>query len=201
MAYILITQRVDKVEGREEVRDCLDQRWWKYIERLGFKPFPVPNKPESILEIAKGLDVAGLILSGGNDIGEAPERDKTEKHLIDGMRIKSLPILGVCRGHQVLSKYLGKGTLKKIEGHAGTSHTVSGEINKKVNSYHDWVVTDLKNPNFKILAKAQDGTIEAISHKEEPIMSVMWHPERLDPFDAEDLTLFRLFFETRSCPL
>lgn len=200
MKIILLTQRVDINGAYKERRDALDQRYSDYIASLGFAPYPVPNLPDLIPTMFEGLDIAGLFLTGGNDLsdygGDAPERDATEKKLIAYCRDRNVPILGVCRGMQVLVHYCAGATLSKSPDHVGLRHDVKGLINKNVNSYHGWKIDPFENPDYRVLARSADGNTEALCHVSQPIMGIMWHPEREGKADQTEKQLYKTFFET-----
>ncbi len=131
--------RVDDVEGYDERRDALDQRWYTFLTACGLIALPVPNSIASALAMLECVD--GVLLSGGNDLvhlgGNAFERDATEKVLIDAALFRSMPVLGVCRGMQVLANRYGC-TLGPVDSHVGRRHTVvrSDGTQSTVNSFH-----------------------------------------------------------------
>jgi len=192
-----ITQRVviDRLHG--ERRDALDQRWPKFLAAAGLGAVPLPNDPELALRLAAGTPLAGVVFTGGNDLvaygGDAPERDATEEALIAWVRGQRMPLLGVCRGMQVIQHSLGV-RLEKIGGHVTASHPaiVSGHA-RSVNSYHNYA-TRATVPSLEVWATTQDGAIEGVRHLVESLLGVMWHPERTSPFDVRDVEMFRSFF-------
>ncbi len=68
---------------------------------------------------------------------------------------------------------------------------------RTVNSFHNWGFRAIP-ADFEVLGTAPDGTIEAARHRREPILCVMWHPERMSPFAREDQELLQQLFGTRS---
>ncbi|PKL76273.1 MAG: gamma-glutamyl-gamma-aminobutyrate hydrolase, partial [Candidatus Melainabacteria bacterium HGW-Melainabacteria-1] len=107
---IAITQRVAEVAAYSERRDALDQRWYSLLAQAGLLPMLLPNQPDMALELVSRLQPAGLLLSGGNTLsvygGDAPERDATERALLSGWALpEQKPVLGVCRGMQLLQHY------------------------------------------------------------------------------------------------
>jgi putative glutamine amidotransferase len=133
-----------------------------------------------------------LILSGGNDIGEQPARDDTERHLLSWARETRLPVLGICHGMQMMTVWAG-GELARIAGHVGVRHRLKlrGEERgsdwpESVNSYHNWGVGNIP-AGFVPLAWAEDGSVEAMRHETLPWEAWMWHPEREAPFNAADM--------------
>ncbi|MEA5446312.1 gamma-glutamyl-gamma-aminobutyrate hydrolase family protein [Gammaproteobacteria bacterium AB-CW1] len=208
MKRIGVTQRVEVVASYGERRDCLDQQWGGLLKQLGFLLVPVPNglsEPGAWLEVM-GLD--GFILSGGNDLAHlpdasrpAPERDATETAILDYAKHRQMPVLGVCRGLQMMNVYLG-GSLVPVEGHVATRHSVTpvaGEslfsAYSEVNSFHDWgIAPEGLAETLSPGVRCQDGTIEAARHTSLPWASVMWHPERESPFLKADLELLQTIF-------
>jgi len=193
---IAITQRVVDIPQLHERRDSLDQRWARLITRLGGVPVPLSNLVSDVARYLAELDPACVILSGGNDIfclegaqDVAPERDLFEVKLVDACLASHIPLIGVCRGMQLLNLHLG-GRLRRVEGHVSKSHAIFGEGPAQiVNSFHNWGMeaVDLA-PELICTAVAEDGTVEAFLHRHVQCCGVMWHPERepdLCPRDAE----------------
>ena len=194
-----MTQRVD-VSPHGERRDALDQRWSGFLGACGFVPVAAPNDPGRALDIVAVVEPAGLLLTGGNDLacvgGDAPERDRTEAALIDWAIRTKRPILGICRGMQVLLARFGC-DLVRVEQHVAVRHaieTVAGQ--SEVNSYHGFAVLDLQPP-LEVLAHSPDGVIEGFRHPDYPIVGLMWHPERETPIRAADVRLVRDVFGGR----
>jgi putative glutamine amidotransferase len=197
MKTVAITQRVSVVPAYCERRDCLDQAWTKFLAACGLLPLLLPNVTEVALALCEGVDIAGLVLTGGNDLaglgGDAPERDAVESAVLDQAERRSLPVLGVCRGMQVIQHRFAI-PLRRVEGHVTPSQVIriDGEL-KEVNSYHRFAALDSRPP-LNVWAVAADGVVKAIRHSAQPIIGIMWHPERCAPFSSADLALFRQFF-------
>ena len=162
----------------------------------------------------------GLLLTGGGDVipgiyGKGEEsskcsdfdakRDSMELKLIRVAMSKKMPILGVCRGEQILNVANGGSLFTDIPTDIGKTvihrikdsvvyHNVSlekgtqlqqicGVSEGKVNSIHHQAV-DKISPAFAVAAKGDDGVIEAIEIKDKTkypfVVAVQWHPERLD---------------------
>ncbi len=208
MRTVGLTLRVD--EARER-RDALDQAWYGVLARADLRPVLLPNAPDVAFGmggLVEDLGLDGVILTGGNDLvalpgGEntAPERDAVEAALIDACAERGLPLLGVCRGYQMLVHHLG-GTLVRVDGHVATTHGLTVVADgpmplggrTEVNSYHGWgVPADGLGPVLRPAASAPDGTIEAAFHPDRPQWGLMWHPER-EPFDDGDVALLRALF-------
>lgn len=199
---IALTQRVDVIDrgdGVVERRDALDQAWVRFIQAVGFRALPLPNNLPTALALFSGLPVAGLVLTGGNDLqsygGDAPERDATEAALLGAARARRMPVIGVCRGMQLIQYACGV-RLAEVRGHIVDRQPVTSIFGERVvNSYHRLGARDTV-PELVPWATSQDGVVKAVRHVTEKISGIMWHPERLAPFDEEDLGLFRNSF----CP-
>jgi len=197
MKTVAITQRVSVVPAYGERRDCLDQAWTKFLAVCGLLPILLPNVTEVALALCEGADIAGLVLTGGNDLavlgGDAPERDAVESAVLDQAERRRLPVLGVCRGMQVIQHRFSI-PLRRVEGHVTRRQVIriDGEL-KEVNSYHRFAALDARPP-LKVWALAADGVVKAIRHSAQPITGIMWHPERCAPFSSADVALFRQVF-------
>src|SRR5277367_5493920 len=108
MNKVAITQRVSRVPVYGERRDCLDQAWTKFLAACGLLPVLLPNFTDVALALCEDVRIAGLVLTGGNDLaelgGDAPERDAVENALLDLAERRSLPVIGVCRGMQLIQR-------------------------------------------------------------------------------------------------
>jgi gamma-glutamyl-gamma-aminobutyrate hydrolase PuuD len=187
---IAVSQRVDAHPARGERRDALDRRMTAWIVATGGLPVPVPNALAEAGALSGWLDAVrpdALLLSGGNDVGAEPARDATERALLAWAAAGGRPVLGLCRGLQMMAVAAG-GTLARRAGHAGTRHGIAPETGpaRTVNSYHDFGLGDLP-PGYRATATAEDGTIEAVRHADLPWEGWMWHPEREGAFERTDL--------------
>ena len=205
---IALTQRVEDLPDRGERRDALDQEWSRLVEAVGASPVLVPNTltdPAGFL-VASGVSL--LVLTGGNDLthlpgasNTAPERDATERALLDAAGDSGIPVLGVCRGLQLMVDRAG-GSLVPIEGHVATTHRTlvrDGHDwplvrDREVNSFHDWGIPGDGLVGLEVLATAPDGTVEAACHPELPQVGIMWHPER-EPHHPADNELIGTLME------
>lgn len=181
-------------------------------------PQPPPSPADRVLD---GLD--GLVITGGRDVdpaayGQQPHpatdaprdddrlRDAWEFELLKGAIRRGIPVLGICRGAQVLNVALG-GTLHQhlpdVLGHThhrrgnaefSTSavHTVPGTRlaavigdHSDAQCYHHQAI-DRLGDGLVVSARDSDGVIEAVEDPDRWVLAVQWHPEeRLD-----DLRLF-----------
>jgi N5-(cytidine 5'-diphosphoramidyl)-L-glutamine hydrolase len=198
MKTVAVTQRVSVVPAYGERRDCLDQAWTQFLAACGLLPVLIPNVAEVAVALCERVGVGGLLLTGGNDLaalgGDAPERDAVENALLDLAQRRGLPVIGVCRGMQVIQQRFAV-PLRSVEGHVAQRQVIRiGGERREVNSYHRFAATDSRPP-LEVWATAEDGVVEAIRHSSDPIMGIMWHPERFTPFSPADMALFRKVFE------
>jgi N5-(cytidine 5'-diphosphoramidyl)-L-glutamine hydrolase len=198
MKAVAITQRVSVVPHYGERRDNLDQAWARFLEACGLLPLAVPNVMEVALTLCREQAPAGVVLTGGNDLtacgGDAPERDAVENALLDFAEGSALPVIGVCRGMQMLQHRCGIG-LRPVDGHVTREQLIS--INGQrtaVNSYHRFGAFESRAP-LETWAIADDGVIKAVRHASLPMVGIMWHPERYAAPAADDVALFRRVFK------
>ena len=173
----------------------------------------------------------GLLLPGGDDVNPAfygqgksekcgpqnPLRDQLDPALLKAFLPTGKPIIGICRGMQMLNVHLG-GTLhqdiKDLQGlcHQGSvwkakpSHSVFLEADTKlqscmntghirVNSIHHQAV-DVLGQGLKVSARSRDGIVEAVELEGHPFcMGVQWHPELLRKTCQGNQALLQAFLD------
>ena len=168
MKIIGITQRIDNYPSREELREALDHRLPLIFNQLNLACVPISaySPKESLTQLFKLF--GGFVLSGGNNIGEYPERDNLEKFILEYSSIRNIPVLGICRGMQFILNY-EKISLIKFKNHINLKHKIHFVDNKRsleVNSFHDFGVlhSAIRDP-IKSLAYSKDNCSEYIKHK------------------------------------
>lgn len=191
MLKIGITFRITNAETYDEKRDSLSHDWPVFLEKIQGMPIWIPNSFTNLEQFLQEVDLDGIILSGGDNIGQTPERDKTELKLINYAINNNIPIFGVCRGMQVLNKFFGgEQEFLNNDTHVGNNHSIkiknesfSKLINSTdvlVNSYHRNIISvdSLAETLTPFAFSDIDNTVEAFVHSTLPIIGVMWHPER-----------------------
>lgn len=165
----------------------------------------------------------GLILAGGGDVEPAlygqkncgstgldPARDRAELALLDAFAAAGKPVLGICRGHQVVNVWAGGGLCQDLgEKNAAHRwdggdkvHPIAAEMGVLlalygpelwVNSAHHQSVERVGR-GLRVTAWSPDGVAEAMEHRTLPIVTTQFHPERMTGRDtAEGARLFRWF--------
>ena len=206
MRLVAVSQRIDYFASRKETRDGIDQRLVKFLLAAGFLAVPVPNSIrrhgsnglydfKDLSNWLAQVNPSGYVLSGGNDIGEYPERDQTEFSLLEYAKSAGTPVLGICRGMQLMASWFGT-KLRPAEGHVGCRHFVSGEISREVNSFHSFVIESCPD-GFIVVGSSEDQEIEAMRHRHMPWEGWMWHPEREEEFSTSDITRLQRLFNQR----
>jgi putative glutamine amidotransferase len=185
------------------------------VEAAGAEPVELPPGTPALPE----LD--GLLLPGGWDVdpsfyGEPKdekvgpidrELDETELRLFGQAREADIPVLGICRGQQVINVALGGTLVQHLEDHDvrrfgrnHLAHTIevdpsselghaAGEHKIRVNSLHHQAIRELA-PGLHQTAKGEDGTVEGVESDDGLIVAVQCHPEEL----AADLPWARNLF-------
>ncbi|MBK3642311.1 gamma-glutamyl-gamma-aminobutyrate hydrolase family protein [Streptomyces sp. MBT33] len=167
-----------------------------------------PDAPEQAAAIVARLD--GLVIAGGPDVepvryGAEPDprtgpparaRDTWELALIEAALAARLPLLGICRGMQLLNVALGGTLVQHIEGHAevvgvfgrhpvkpvpGTRYAEIAPEETSVPTYHHQAL-DRLGTGLMPSAYAPDGTVEAVEvpTADRWVLGVQWHPEMGD---------------------
>ena len=211
---ILVSQRLEKATSYEEVREMLDVRWGDFLQVCGLTSIPISI--HTPVEDYAALEPQGVLLTGGNDLAVikpdcklSAARPQVEKNLLEFAKTKELPVLGICRGMQMLCHVLGS-SIQPCENHVAKDHILEIKAQTRfasiygksvtVNSYHNYAVTTLA-PSLTLAASSEDHVIEAVEHKDLPWLGLMWHPERCQTYSAKDIQLFKQHFHTLPCHL
>ena len=200
--FIAVSQRITELEKIGESRDSLDGRLSKLLFDCKLKPILIPNilnsKKKLLNTFLTELNLKGLVLTGGEDIGKNKNRDQTEVNLLNWALKNSLPILGICRGMQLIAKY-NKVKLERIGNHVKKYHYISNKskiykFDKKVNSYHEYRISRCPK-DFQVSAISKDNTIKAIESKKFKTLAIMWHPERNKKISKNDILNIKKLFK------
>jgi putative glutamine amidotransferase len=197
---VAISQRVVETTQYAERRDALAHDWPSYVADVlpDSVLLPLPNNPRLIGSWLDAVKPQLIVLSSGNDWGEAPERDQVELRLVDYALAKNVPLFGVCRGLHVINIRFGGEVIRlgpEHGRHVAADHDVivNGDVFRDmargsratVNSYHNLGVTRLA-PNAALLpfSATDTGVIEGLVHPDRALLAVQWHPERMSERDT-----------------
>jgi putative glutamine amidotransferase len=213
--------------------DCLFRSYTRSVAAAGGIPMAIPliEDVDLLTDMLSRTD--GVIVSGGSDIlpylyGEQmrpgigqidPVSDEMELEIARQTLLSEKPVLGICRGIQVLAVAAGGSLIQDINTQVPNAllhwqpspkntfaHQV--DLNEKsklaqfvstsriwVNSHHHQAVRDVP-PEFLITARASDGVVEALEHSLHPFyIGVQWHPEGTIDKDMPSLKLFEAFIK------
>jgi len=190
---------------------------------------PVSTK-EMAMEYLSMCD--GILVSGGEDVDPQfyhhdphqklgfvfPERDEVELALIEACLNENKPLLGICRGLQILNVALGGTLIQDLPSQVPTSmqhvqtiprprsfhsvkieknsqlHTIFEKESVRVNSLHHQSI-DVLAKDLKAVSFAGDGIIEAVEHVSKQAWAVQWHPESMFSTSEDMQKLFRSFIQ------
>lgn len=197
---LAVSMRRSDETSYTEPRDAIARDWWVFLRTAlpDMLPVLLPNEEHYAAALCALPGVAGLLLTGGDDVGARPERDDAELAAFRTVRQRGLPVLGVCRGMQFLaSRHGGELVACERAAHVATRHPVrfvdDGAL-RIVNTFHGKAVRLPAGGVFVAQAWAEDGTLEAMRHRSEPVQGIMWHPEREADPAPEDIELVRSLF-------
>ncbi len=215
--------------------EVMGERFEDYTDRLaetGADPVPYDQGTWEGDRTLPAYD--GVVVTAGIDIdptryGEeqseyvreiAPDRDDFESAVLTDAFERDVPVLAICRGHQLFNVFAGGSLLQHIherephrarrgEGDAIDSgwhdvtaepgsllHSVFGDRTLRVNSrHHQAVTTDRVADGLNVVAATDDGIVEALERPDRRwAVSVQWHPER-DEVADDQRPLFEAFVE------
>ncbi len=220
--------RIGVSANRREGQACIAETYIQAILQAGGAPVIIPAMMDwqALTSIVNSID--GLLMTGGGDInplflGEEPIpalqdgdtlRDAFDLALIRLASNRQIPMMGICRGHQILNVAFGGNILQDIYTQSDhpvlkhsqkfpreqVSHSVKLNTGETiyVNSFHHQAIKNIA-PEFIETAIAPDGINEGIRHPEKNIFSVQWHPEALATHEDKNAqALFEAFVRNAS---
>ncbi|MYK00046.1 MAG: gamma-glutamyl-gamma-aminobutyrate hydrolase family protein [Acidimicrobiaceae bacterium] len=186
----------------------------KGVIAAGGLPVHLPIDVDPLLIIDR-LD--GLLLTGGTDIEPSlygaesetdiyppePERDDLELGLFKGAVHRQIPVLGICRGQQIVNVGAGGTLHQDVPPHSGVGHAADAELHEVtlepdsilrelygasvwVNSLHHQAV-DTVGEDLRVTGWSADDVAEGLEHTSLPIVCVQWHPEMMPTRDTDPI--------------
>jgi len=245
-APLILISPCTEVKGEEfgDVSISVSETYQRAIMAAGGLPLVLPcmASKELMAECVRRCD--GVLFTGGDDVDpkiygaklspklkktvaiEPGERDLRELILVDEIFRQQKPLMGICRGHQIVNVALG-GTLvvdipsqvpgalnhRQMDKKSEVVHQarltedsmlakITGKQNLGINSTHHQAIGRVAKP-LRVTAASEDGIAEAMELRPEDahllpfFMTVQFHPERLAPRYPEHQELFNSF--TRAC--
>lgn len=213
--------------GKDPFRKYMNSKYVKSLNRAGAKVRWIELANPDIIDIMLQCD--GLLMPGGGDVdpkyyGQTitekcgkpfPLRDEVEMKMLEAFLPTGKPILGICRGEQVMNVFMGGSLHQDIKGTQTCSHSnnpckykgihgitvaegtklhdILGLTHLDVNSMHHQAVDAVGN-GLVATAVSEDGFIEAIEKPDHPFyIGVQWHPEHMSKRTKRQRSIFTAF--------
>ena len=210
--------------------DGVKINYYNAVSALGATPYPFDKLAprESVLR------ADAIIIPGGCDVNPAlyheenvssvdidDELDRIELYVLSEARELKIPVLGICRGLQIMNVFLGGSLIQNVEHceihkkendmdkvHGTTVYKeksfiydIYGSERISVNSAHHQAIKALAK-GLRAVQHSDDGVIEAVCHESLPFYGVQWHPERMCLANArrdtvDGLNVFEFFLGSR----
>jgi carbamoyl-phosphate synthase small subunit len=187
--------RLGEAETRVVLIDCgVKRSIVRNLLQRGVSVVSVP--PWTKTDAIESLEPDGIVIS--NAPGD-PARLKCVAETVAEL-IEDYPMMGICMGNQLLALAAGGRTFKLRFGHRGVNQPVKDLVTGRVHitsQNHNFAVDpeSLEGTGFEVrMINLNDGTVEAIEHRELPVFGVQYHPEA-SPGPRDNLYLFDMFTE------
>lgn len=205
-----ITPRLFYEKGVE--KQFVNTRYINFLRQFDLNFLILPLSSTNIIDILSLCD--GFLITGGDDVNPYlykqknlnsnninNDLDSLDLKVIDFAVQKKMPLMGICRGIQIINVYFKGSLIQDIANHQNSTHkcTISdnpylNENNITTNSFHHQAIS-LLGDDLKAFCISDDGIIEGIYHNNLPILAIQWHPEINS--SSIDTTLFRNFINLK----
>jgi putative glutamine amidotransferase len=211
-------RRSDEAKGHRTPVVSSGRLYADAVQRAGGLPVVIPPTDDLDLIRATVERCDGMVLLGGGDVSPSKySRDVSARlfgvdEFIDDFEIAAvqhavsldLPVLAICRGHQILNVALGGTLIQHLENyevHRDTMHEVQltkgslvadamGTSQPITHSFHHQAIETVAPP-LTVVGHYSDGTIEAVQHTTASwVIGVQWHPEDTAETDSANQGLF-----------
>lgn len=215
----------------KEDRIFINHAYLEAVRHFGGIPLVIPGEAQEDEQAVLLSMCQGLVMTGGDDIdpalyGEtvindtvfpAPERDLREPRLCAMAMARQIPILGICRGLQIMNVHFGGTLYQDIPAQLETAvlhkmeppyqrvihdcvlvpgsplQQLTGCDTIGVNSFHHQAIKDVA-PGLAVMGRAPDGIVEAVWKPDYGFLwAVQWHPEMLWPVEAASQKIWEAF--------
>jgi putative glutamine amidotransferase len=224
--FVVITSITRDVTtlGVDMPNATVHRRFGELVQRAGGVPIYADHHaaPDALAD-----HVHAVVINGGGDVAPAhygatphprtygveERRDAFEIDLVRAATARGVPVLGICRGIQLVNVALGGTLVQHVPDAVGRDHMCADALDQlvhevvlapesqlaalygrdrmRVNSIHHQAV-DRPGRGMRVTATAPDGTIEGIESEDGRVLGVQWHPELLaEPAVREHLPLFQ----------
>jgi putative glutamine amidotransferase len=182
----------------QETRDTLSHDWVRFLDGQQVRPLMVPNALADPADFCRSLNVSGILLTSGNDLGPltgeewtgsdsvSPERDTAEYALVRYAEQNRIPLMGICRGMHTINAYFGGNLVRDVAAWTnGEQHVaVDHEVNILDREYQRIFLDRLGTKSFATNSYHNHGItvdglapiLKALAATENGIIEALFHP-------------------------
>ena len=205
---IALTMRERENNKYKEKYNAVSYQMIDFLNTLNFNVFLIPINNFKI-NFLDSFNCSGVILGPGEDTKfnlkkkKGTKRDLIEYQIFRYALKNNIPLLGICRGMQILNLFYG-GKINIVRNHVTRSHKISIVDNKfrskylkkniYKNSYHDYGICDYNLSKHLTPWAYVDDVVEGFYDKKKKVYAIGWHPERYKIFKEDDLKFIKHIF-------
>ncbi len=207
---VLVSMRLAPATNYREERDAISHDWLTFLARFDLTLIFAPNNSAVTSILLRELNPSHVLLTGGDNVAATSAqsgsvRDEVERQILDYAVGNNARVFGTCRGLQFTNVYFGGAVTKDLkaaipgEMHVGERHRIvlpDTDQTETVNSFHDQgVMRHQVAAALHPFAFSEQGVVEAVRHRDRPILAVQWHPERDGSAEKLDRELLRAWLQ------